>query len=82
MGKRDKRLAADVVEVPHADEMDDETFLNHLERRHAKETKIEKFIVRSQVPLWVGMYRIFHERLHAIAVPGQHDHYHARRGEF
>lgn len=67
----------DQVEVPLPEDMDNETFLKHIELRHAKECKIEGFVHRHNVHVWIGMYRIFHDRLHKLAAPGQHDHYHA-----
>lgn len=71
-----KHNPKDIVEVPDADEMDNETFLKHLEHRHANECKVEGFISRNAVEAWIGPYRVFHDRLHRIAVPGQHDHEH------
>ena len=70
------RLPHETVEVPHIDAMDDETFLKHLELRHAKECKINGEIHRHAMDKWVNMYRIFHQRLHRLAVPGQYDHVH------
>lgn len=78
MGKAAKKIKeAIIVEVPSANDMDDETFLLHLERRHAAECRIEGYMARNAVEAWVGTYRAFHERLHRIAAPGQHDHVHA-----
>lgn len=65
-----------VVEVPDADDMDDDTFLKHIEKRHAKECKVEGYIARRAVSAWINTYRVFHERLHRIAIPGQYDHEH------
>ncbi len=64
------------VEVPPASEMDDDTFLKHLEKRHAKECRIEGYVSRHSVPAWISTYRAFHDRLHQIEIPGQYDHYH------
>lgn len=67
----------DPVQVPTTDEMDDETFLKHLEYRHAAECKFENGeVARRAVDAWIGAYRAFHDRLHRIAIPGQYDHYH------
>lgn len=73
MGKKNK-----VIRVPHADEMIDETFLLHIEARHAKECKVEKgtSISRHALDAWIGAYRAYHQRLHDIAVPGQYNHVH------
>lgn len=71
-----KHEPEDIVVVPDADEMDDETLLNHLELRHADECKIESFIKREAVSSWIRTYRVYHDRLHQVAVPGQHDHEH------
>jgi hypothetical protein len=64
------------VEVPSAWGMDDETFIKHLELRHRDDCKIETYMTRHNIDVWVNMYRIFHDRLHKLAVPGQYDHYH------
>lgn len=63
------------VEVPDADDMDDETFLKHIEKRHAADMKIEAgtSISRHAVNAWIGSYRAYHERLHEIK---EHDHEH------
>jgi hypothetical protein len=66
----------EVVSVPLADQMDDDTLLNHIEARHAAECKVETFISRHNVSAWISTYRVFHDRLHKIAVPGQYDHVH------
>jgi hypothetical protein len=67
-----------MVEVPHADDMDDDTFIKHLERRHAAECKIEETpMSRRAMSAWIGSYRAFHDRLHQIEVPKQYKHYHA-----
>lgn len=70
------KAPGEVVSVPKIEEMDDETFLKHLELRHAEEYKIQGEMHRHAIDKWVNMYRIFHERLHRIAMPGQHDHEH------
>lgn len=66
----------EVVEVPMAHDMDDETFLLHLEKRHRAECQIETVLRRDALHAWVPTYRAFHERLHKLEVPGQHDHSH------
>lgn len=74
--KKKIRDLDDLVTVPDADDMEDETFIKHLEKRHAEECKIEGYIARYSVHVWINMYRIYHERLHALGTPGQHDHEH------
>lgn len=83
MPKREKRVmpyrpkvSRRVVEVPEAEDMDDETFIKHLELRHAQDTGVEGYMTRHNIPIWVGMYRTFHERVHRLATPGQYDHTH------
>lgn len=66
----------ELVEVPDADDMDDETFLKHLETRHATECRIEGYISRHSVESWIDTYRAFHDRLHKIATPDQYLHIH------
>lgn len=66
------------VTVPAAEEMSDETFLKHIELRHKKDFKIDGPLHRYNVSTCIGLYRALHTRLHAIAVPGQYEHEHAR----
>jgi len=65
------------VEVPDPDDMDDLTFLQHIDKRHADETKTEKLLHRSPhiQQAWVGPYRAYHDYLHRIN-PGKYDHEH------
>lgn len=75
MGKKGKE--SKTVIVPDAIEMDDETFLKHIELRHAEECKIENGkVARRAVTAWIEPWRRYHERLHAIAAPRQYDHEH------
>lgn len=65
------------VVVPDAGDMDDETFIMHLEKRHARDCGFENSpISRRAMEAWLPVYRAFHERLHRLAVPGQYDHEH------
>ena len=66
----------DVVEVPNAWDMDDETFIKHLELRHADECRIERVVARHNTHVWLPMYRKFHDKLHELATPDQYDHEH------
>lgn len=67
----------EVISVPSADDMDNETFLRHMDARHAHEVLNGPLSVDpSPVDAWVSPYRAFHDNLHAIAVPGQYDHEH------
>lgn len=68
--------SAEVVTVPNADDMDDETFLKHMDKRHTRQGFhfSTKHITDDQIELW----RKYHDRLHEIAVPGQFDHEHLR----
>lgn len=69
-----------VVQVPHIHNMDDDTFLKHLEKRHAGDTDVEEFVRVNIVSAWVKNYRAFHDRLHELATPEQYDHEHDKRG--
>jgi hypothetical protein len=71
-------VPVEFVTVPEASDMDDETFLKHLDARHSSEVKQEKALAKSPhiMEAWVKNYRAFHQRLHDIAAPGQHDHEH------
>lgn len=66
------------VEVVHADEMDDETFLKHLDKRHSHETGTERAL--HEFPhiqsAWVGAYRAFHEYQHRVNPTESYDHIH------
>ncbi len=79
VGKKNKKHK--LVEVPVSEEMDNETFLLHLEHRHRAEAKIEDYTKTHGVESWIGVYRAFHDRLHRIAIPGQHDHVHTHEDE-
>lgn len=65
-----------ITRVPDAERMSDKNFIKHLEKRHAKDTKVEQFIKRHNIGVWMPLYRAFHERCHRIAYPGQYDHEH------
>lgn len=66
------------VEVPDIDDMDDETFLRHLDKRHAHETSVETQLHKSvhAREAWVGAYRAFHERQHEANPDEHYDHVH------
>lgn len=70
-------MADEVVEVPDADDMDDETFLKHIDKRHSQDTGTE--VALHKLPhiqsAWVGAYRAFHEFKHKEA-PDRYDHEH------
>jgi hypothetical protein len=62
------------VEVVDADEMDDKTFLKHLDKRHP-EIKTERALHKNPhiAEAWVGPYRAFHEYQHRT---GDNNHEH------
>lgn len=66
------------VEVPDADDMDDETFLKHLDKRHSHEVKTEQAL--HEFPhiqaAWVGPYRAYHDYLHRTNPEDHYDHVH------
>ena len=66
------------VEVPDADDMDDETFLKHLDKRHAHETGVEHALHKSAhiASAWVGSYRAFHDFKHRTNPEEHYDHVH------
>ena len=72
----DPDMRDDVVEVPSANEMDNDTFIKHLETRHKSDTGVEGYMTRHNIEIWIGMHRTFHERCHRLATPGQYDHIH------
>lgn len=72
----------EVVSVPMTEDMDDETFIKHLELRHPKDVQMEtSSMSRRAMSAWIGTYRAFHDRLHSIAAPGQYDHIHEEDDE-
>jgi hypothetical protein len=70
--------STEVVEVPSIDDMDDDTFCKHMDLRHAESLSTAGPLSNhpDRAPEWIGPYRVFHDRLHDIAVPGQFDHEH------
>jgi hypothetical protein len=65
------------VVVPDADDMDDETFMKHVEARHQADYKLGgTTTTRYALQAWIGPWRAFHRRLHDLEVPGQYDHIH------
>lgn len=72
---RIKHDPEDVVEVPAEYDMEDETFIKHMELRHSQDTGVETHS-RHAMEAWVGNYRTFHQRLHKLQTPGQYDHEH------
>lgn len=68
-----------VVAVVEADDMDDETFIKHMNARHAplvcqRGANMARWLLGSDV----GAVRVFHKRLHDIGVPNNEvtGHYH------
>lgn len=61
--------------VPDADDMDDETLLKHLDKRHP-ETGVEKSLSKSvhAREAWVPAYRAWHARQHRIQEYEDHEH--------
>lgn len=80
MGESERRPyeADEQVQVPDADDMDDQTFLQHLDKRHTHETSVEQQLHKSvhAREAWVGAYRAFHERQHSIKGEEAYDHIH------
>lgn len=69
----------DVTRVPASEDMDNLTFLKHMDARHSHEVLNGPLATARSEPSndgWVGPYRAFHDRLHDIAVPGQYEHEH------
>lgn len=65
-----------MVTVPDIIHMTDETFIKHIVLRHADE--IDEGVAKHPhiVAAWVDPYRAYHDRMHALALPGQYDHEH------
>lgn len=66
------------MSVPSIDDMDDDTFLKHMDKRHAHEVLAGPLSVHpDRNPSWVNPYRAFHDRVHEIESPAtEHDHEH------
>lgn len=63
--------------VPASDEMDNDTFLRHMDKRHSHEVLDGPLHPHPQHDdVWVGPYRANHDRLHDLASPGEYDHEH------
>lgn len=64
------------VEVPDIDDMDDDIFLKHLDKRHSHETGVERSLADypHRMEAWISVYRAFHERQHRV---NDHDHIHS-----
>lgn len=63
--------------VPVGEDMEDETFLKHLEKRHADDVKFETVpVARRAVEAWLPTYRAFHDRLHKLGPRSHYDHVH------
>jgi hypothetical protein len=69
------------VEVPAAASMSDENFCRHMNLRHEKDMGGASLQMRGALKpgtsAAVATYRAFHDRLHALEIPGQYDHVHA-----
>lgn len=65
MAKAFREPPGDVV-VPDADEMDDEDFLRHLDKRHKMDTGVEAMLVDhpDRAQTWIRPYRAFHNYVH------------------
>ena len=66
------------VIVPPIEEMDDETFLRHIDARHAHETKTERALHKFPhiAAAWVNGYRAYHSYLHRVKGDDAYDHEH------
>jgi hypothetical protein len=64
------------VSVPPIDEMDDDDFLKHLDKRHWEQTQVETALHESKhiQQAWVGPYRAFHEYVHRTQEIDDHIH--------
>lgn len=67
----------EIITVPSIDDMDNETFLKHMDARHAADVIDGPLSAHpDRADEWVAPYRAFHERLHELALPGQYGHEH------
>lgn len=67
----------DMIEIPSQDEMDDETFLKHVTKRHPEITEGRNVAAYpNRAKGWISPYRALHRRMHHPPVPHDYDHYH------
>lgn len=64
--------------VPAAEDMEDQIFLRHMDKRHRGDFKnyMELANLPGMTEYKMTLWRNFHRRCHEIATPGQHDHIH------
>lgn len=69
--------------VPSADDMSDEIFLKHMDKRHQKDLPSSWHLLKIQhfSDGWMDPLRTFHSKMHELALPGQYDHEHREREE-
>lgn len=67
-----------MITVPSTDDMNDDTFLKHLDKRHRADTGVSGYLAKhpAKAEVWISAYRAFHKRLHAITMDGTFDHEH------
>lgn len=72
------RRVREVVEVPGAESMSNETLFKHINARHLVDIGLRETMHYSDA-LSEGLidtHRAFHRRCHLMATPGQYDHEH------
>lgn len=60
--------------VPDADEMDSEIFGKHMTHRHLDSLGGLTYLPDDLGEYVEGLYRIFHDRLHAVRIDLEHEH--------
>lgn len=65
-----------LTRVPAPEKMDDETFRKHYNARHLDDALDGPLPDGAAWRKLAGMWRAFHERCHALALPDQYDHEH------
>lgn len=68
----------EVTFVPSAQDMDDDTFKKHFQKRHSESLGGLSGFTERVPSVVLEAYRVFHDRIHRLAIPGQLDHEHRR----
>lgn len=72
-----------MLRIPHTDDMTDEIFLKHMDKRHSQDLPTSWHLLKIQhiSDGWMLPLRAFHSKMHELALPGQYDHEHREREE-
>lgn len=66
----------EVVLVTASKDIPDKNMVKHINGRHAPDYLVVVAYMPLANPSYMGSVRAYHDRLHALATPGQYDHEH------